>query len=80
MTSVVLLKPQLGRRAVPVGEIDFYLLPVHKEADFRMVPPSMVSFADVQSISIELMGNVVHGTVGRYEWRKPTCYGGQGAC
>jgi hypothetical protein len=38
--------------------------------DFRMVPPDIISFADVQGISIELSRNRVQGSVGRYSWQK----------
>ena len=68
MTSVELLETQLGKLTFPVGRIDFYMLPVQTEDDFRMVPPDILSFADVQAISVELFHDGVRGRVGRYEW------------
>ena len=72
MSSVDLFETQIGRLTMPVGRIDFYMLPVQKEDDYRIVPPGMVSFADVHAVSIELFHNGVQGRVGRYEWRKIT--------
>jgi hypothetical protein len=72
MTSVELLETQFGRLTVPVGRIDFQVLPVQKEDDFQAVPPGIASFADVHAISIELLRNSVQGRVGWYQWRKIT--------
>jgi hypothetical protein len=72
MTSVDLLKPHIRRQAMPIGMIAFYVLPVQKEDDFGMLPPGILSFADVQGISVELSQNCVHGNVGRYKWEKIT--------
>jgi len=70
MTSVELLATEIGRLTMPVGRIDFYRLPVQKQDDFACVPPKIVSFADVQKISVELSQLGVQGKVGRYRWRK----------
>jgi hypothetical protein len=72
MTSVELLETQVGRMTVPVGRIDFYMLPVQTTDDFEAVPPGILSFADVQAISIELFRTGVQGRIGRYKWRKIT--------
>jgi hypothetical protein len=53
-----------------VGWIDFYVLPIGQESDVACTPPSIVSFAEAQAISIELSQDVAQGRVGRYEWRK----------
>jgi hypothetical protein len=72
MTSVELLETQIGRLTVPVGRIDFRVLPVKKENDFEAVPSSIVSFAEAHAISIELLRNSVQGSVGWYQWREIT--------
>jgi hypothetical protein len=70
MTSVDLLVTEIGRLTTQVGRIHFYALPVQKADDFTAVPPEIVSFADVQAISVELSSQGVQGRVGRYQWRK----------
>jgi hypothetical protein len=46
------------------------MLPVQKQDDFEVVPPSLVSFADVKAVSIELLRGDLQGRVGRYDWRR----------
>jgi hypothetical protein len=70
MISVDLLLTEPGRLTVPVGRIDFYALPVQKKVDFVAIPPAIVSFAEVQTVSVELFRSAVRGRIGRYEWRK----------
>ena len=55
---------------MPVGRIDFYTLPVQKEDDFVSIPTAIVSFAEVQAVSVELSRHAVQGRIGRYDWRK----------
>jgi hypothetical protein len=69
MTSVYLQITKLGRLTTPVGRIDFYALPLRNQGDFLTVPSDIVSFAEVQTISLELSRQAVQGKVGRYEWR-----------
>ena len=68
--SVDLLLTESGGVRTPVGWIDFYVLPSRKDSDAVCTPPSIVSFAEAQAISIELSQDVAQGRVGRYEWRK----------
>jgi len=70
MTSVELLVAEIGRLTIPVGQIDFYNLPVQKPDDFVCVPPNLLCFADVQTISMELAQQILRGKIGRYKWRK----------
>jgi hypothetical protein len=72
MTSVYLLITKLGRLTTPVGRIDFYALPLRNEHDFVTVPSAIVSFAEAQTVSVELSRQAVQGRVGRYDWRKTT--------
>ena len=56
---------------IDFGRINFYVVPVQKEADFHCAPQNIVPFEDVKAISLQLAESppVVQGQVGRYEWR-----------
>jgi hypothetical protein len=70
MPSVELLLTELGRLTVPVGRIDFYRLPVQTPDDFTCEPANIVSFADAQTVSVQLFQQCFRGRVGHYQWRK----------
>lgn len=70
MVSIDLLLTEPGRLATPVGRIDFYTLPVQKEDDYVMVPPGIVSCAEVQAVSVDLSRHAIQGRIRRYDWRR----------
>jgi hypothetical protein len=70
MVSVDLLITEPGRLATPVGRVDFYALPIRKADDYVSVPPTILSYAQAEAISVELAHQATQGKVGRYEWRK----------
>jgi hypothetical protein len=70
MISVDLLITEPGRLMIPVGRIDFYVLPIQKEDQFSCNPSNIVSFAEAQTVSVDLARQAVKGNVGRYKWRK----------
>ncbi len=70
MTSVGLLVIEPRRLTIQAGRIDFYALPIHKLSDFTTVPAGIVSFDDVQAISIKLSQSGNRGKAGQYEWRR----------
>ncbi len=70
MISVDLVTTESGGGTTKVGWIDFYALPVQYEADFTVVPPGLVSFDEVQAISVELSQQGTQGRVAHYQWRK----------
>ena len=69
MVSVKLLLTEPGRLTVPVARLDFYALPIQRVDDFVSIPPAVISFADVQAISVALSHHILRGEVGQYEWR-----------
>jgi hypothetical protein len=70
MVSIDLLLTEPGRIARQVGRIDFLTLPVQKEDDYVLVPPAIVSFAEVQAVSEDLARSAIQGRIGRYDWRR----------
>jgi hypothetical protein len=70
VTSVALLVAEPGRLAIRIGRIDFYVLPIHRRGDFIAVPAGIVSFEDVQAISIKLSQSCNHGKESGCEWRR----------